>query len=429
MVAGRLLDFDAIYKAFIEPAIAAAGLEAVRAQDHVNAVITTDPQLEQILLSDCAIFDITASSAALMHAFGARRALYSRSTVVLYARGVCRLPVPVELGPYLSYEISMDGGVPDAHRKSQELTQMLRVGAPHEFDALFRLLGCPRDEPIARLKTDVFRDQVGYPSEVKEALGEARSRGVEAVRRQRRMIGHLRGQPAAVAIDLLLSLRAVHAWDDMIALVDVMPEELASSTMVQEQLAFALNRAGRGEDAERILREVIERCGENSETSSLLGRVYKDRWDVAVKEHGPSAASCILEQAAEAYLRGFEADWRDAFPGINAITLMELMTPPDRRREKLIPLVSYAVERRIARGVQDYWDYATLVELGVLARDMDGARGALREALAMARESWEPESTARNLKLIREGRAVRGDAVDWAHEVEAALLEKARSLS
>ena len=43
------------------------------------------------------------------------------------------------------------------------------------------------------------------------------------------------------------------------------------------------------------------------------------------------------------------------------------------------------------------------------------------EALAAVREPWEPETTARNLRLIREARERRGETVDWAKAVEDEL--------
>src|SRR6266576_7349223 len=159
----------------------------------------------------------------------------------------------------------------------------------------------------------------------------------------------------------------------MVALVQKMSAPLAATVMVQEQLALALNRAGRGEGAERILLDLIERRGPSSETCGILGRIYKDRWEAAMKSGDTLLARGLLERAIAAYLRGFEADWRDAYPGINAVTLMELREPPDPRREKLFPVVSYAVERRIAAGKPDYWDYATRVELAVLANDEQAA--------------------------------------------------------
>jgi len=58
----------------------------------------------------------------------------------------------------------------------------------------------------------------------------------------------------------------------------------------------------------------------------------------------------------------------------------------------------------------------------VLARDECAAMTALTDALATIRESWEPETTARNLRLIREAREQRGENVPWAQDVEQALL-------
>jgi hypothetical protein len=40
------------------------------------------------------------------------------------------------------------------------------------------------------------------------------------------------------------------------------------------------------------------------------------------------------------------------------------------------------------------------------------------------REKWEPETTARNLRLIREARAKRGEAVPWAYAIESALVAR-----
>jgi hypothetical protein len=195
--------------------------------------------------------------------------------------------------------------------------------------------------------------------------------------------------------------------------------------MVQEQMAMAFNRAGRGERAEQILKDLLARRGPSSETYGILGRVYKDRWEAALKRGDHILARGLLDKAIDAYLRGFEADWRDAYPGINAVTLMELREPPDPRREKLLPVVAFAVERRFATGKPDYWDYATRLELAVLAKDQPAAEAALADALAAVREVWEPESTAKNLRLIGEVRARRNEVLLWANEVVEALQKRA----
>lgn len=88
--------------------------------------------------------------------------------------------------------------------------------------------------------------------------------------------------------------------------------------------------------------------------------------------------------------------------------------------------MAYAIRRRIAKGKPDYWDYATLLELAVLGKDEAAVRDATGKALAAVRETWEAETTARNLRLIREARTTRGEAYAWAEQIEQALPAKAK---
>ena len=69
--------------------------------------------------------------------------------------------------------------------------------------------------------------------------------------------------------------------------------------MVREQLGLALNRAGRGEEAERVLTSLIEERGPSSETYGILGRVYKDRWDAALKAGERFARAACSNQAID----------------------------------------------------------------------------------------------------------------------------------
>jgi uncharacterized protein YjbI with pentapeptide repeats len=199
--------------------------------------------------------------------------------------------------------------------------------------------------------------------------------------------------------------------------------------------AFALNRAGYGEKAEKILLSLIEKKGPSSETYGLLGRVYKDRWEKEYnKEENEEidnnddnefhASDAYLDQAINAYLKGFETDWRDTYPGINAVTLMEIKRKPDPQRTDLIPVVKYSVERKMAKGKPDYWDYATLLELAILAKDKEASFIYLAKALSLLRERWEGETTLRNLRMIREAREKRNELVPWTKKIEESIEKK-----
>ena len=279
---------------------------------------------------------------------------------------------------------------------------------------------------IDHAKTDVFREQVEYSIDMKQRLADAREKGLSELKKIEQELGDIKDVEGGVVIDLFLSYRAVKAWQEMIELANKMSPPLAATVMVQEQLALAMNRAGQGEKAERVLLDLISKRGPSSETYGILGRVYKDRWEVALTQGNNILARGLLDKAIDAYLKGFEADWRDAYPGVNAVTLMELKDPSDKRQEQLIPVVRYAAERKIASGKPDYWDYATLLELAVLARDKQKAMDALAHSLAAIREIWEPETTARNLRLIREARERRGGGVPWTMEIEQELEKKTR---
>lgn len=108
-------------------------------------------------------------------------------------------------------------------------------------------------------------------------------------------------------------------------------------------------------------------------------------------------------------------------PGINALTLMSMKAPRDGRFESLLPVVRYSLDRRLQSGVPDYWDFATSPELAVLASDEAGATEALKSALAATRESWEPTTTADNIKLVRESLDINGEAPQWIASVEEEL--------
>ena len=423
---GATVDFDAVYRDFIAPAIEAAGMKPIRADQEMSGGIIHTPMFERLLLCEYAVADLTTANANVFYELGVRHAYRPWSTVLLFAEGG-RLPFDVTMLRALPYRL--DGGKPaDVPAARTALTARLRAARAGDKDSpVFELLDwLPSPGPVAHAKTDTFREQAEYSLEAKAKLAAARRQGVERLHEVQRELEPVDHCEAGVLVDLLLSFRACKAWEDMIALVERMPAPVRQTTMVQEQFGFALNRAGRGEEAETVLLEVVRTRGPSSETYGLLGRVYKDRWEATLAKGSRLEARGVLEKAIEAYLRGFEADWRDAFPGINAVTLMELRDPPDPRRETLVAVVRYAVERKIAAGKPDYWDYATQVELAVLARDAEGAEAALADALAAVRESWEPETTARNLRLVREARERRGDAASWAKEIEDELTRRAK---
>ena len=427
--AGQTVDFDAIYSTLIQPAIAAAGMEPLRADEEAVGGMIHKPMYERLILCDFAVADLTGANANVFYELGLRHGVRPATTVMLFGE---KGPLPFDVAPLrtIRYELGADGKPADSAAGAAGVTAFLdearrSTDEPPRDSPVFQLLEGYVAPDIARLKTDVFRDQARYAAAAREKLTVARRAGKEAVRAAAAELGDVSQAEAGVLIDLLLSYRAVSDWQAMVDLVAAFPKPLGQSTLVREQQGFALNRLGRKDEAEAVLKEIIAVRGASSETNGLLGRVYKDRWEAEQKAGNAFAARGWLKKAIATYLQGFESDWRDAYPGINAVTLMELASPPDPRRGELLPVVTYAVKRRLAKGTPDYWDHATLLELAVLSRDQGAAEDAAANALAAVRELWEPETTARNLSLIGAARAASGEQPAWADDIEKALFAKA----
>lgn len=425
--AGVLIDFDAVYQDLITPAAVGAGLQPIRADEELTGGIIHKPMFERLMLCEYAVADLTTANANVFYELGVRHAVRPWSTVLLFAEG-SRLPFDIAYLRALPYRLSSDGKPTDVEAAKAALTHRLVEAKKAAADSPLYTFDLIKGAPmIDHAKTDVFREQVQYSMDMKHRLSEARETGLRELKNIQQELGDIKNVEGGVVIDLFLSYRAVKASQEMIDLVKDMSPPLAASPMVQEQLALALNRAGKGEAAEKVLLDLITNRGPSSETYGILGRVYKDRWEKAVKSDEKALARGLLDKAIHAYLKGFEADWRDAYPGVNAVTLMEVKDPPDPRREQLLPVVRFAVERQIAMGKPDYWDYATLLELAVLAKDEEKAAKALSDALAAVREVWEPETTARNLRLIREARERRQEPVEWEKGIETELQRNAEA--
>ncbi|MGH6736885.1 MAG: TRAFs-binding domain-containing protein [Methyloceanibacter sp.] len=431
--AARLTNFDSVYSQVIAPAIDRAGLEPIRADEEKIGGTIHKPMFERLMLCHYAVADITGANPNVFYELGIRHAMRPRSTVIVFAEGTV-LPFDIALVRGIAYRTDQSGEPVDAETTIAAIAKQLIAarGNPLDDSPIFQLVdGVPRWE-VDHASTDIFRKSHDYTKKYKDRLAVARAQKDKAAGEVQKIAVELSSAnlleiETGVMVDLFLSLREVKAHGAMIALYGRMPAPLQRAKMMREQLAFALNREGRSAEAETVLREVIAEFGASSETNGLLGRVYKDRWDKAKKDDLPEAPA-LLRSAVDTYLAGFEADWRDAYPGVNAVTLMEMMAKPDPRQAAILPVVRYSARRKIARD-PDYWDHATLLELAVLARDADDAGEKLGEALAVARAPWELETTSRNLGLIREMREGRGEDAGWIGKLEKTLLDRAAKLA
>jgi hypothetical protein len=429
--AGRTTDFDAVYREIIAPAVNAAELDPIRADEEKIGGAIHKPMFERLMLCNYAIADITGANPNVYYELGIRHAMRPRSTVILFAAGTI-LPFDIALLRGIPYQTN-DQGVPSNPAACSEAIAR-QLGAakdnPHDDSPLFQMLDyMPRHE-VDHTKTDTFRDRFNYSKQFKDRLANALQQGKQAVNETIAdpAFKNLHDLESGVVVDMFLTLRDVKAHKEMIDLYQRMPEPLQRARIVREQYGFALNREGKAPEATAVLKAVIEEFGPSSETNGLLGRVYKDQWENAKKTgSGALQVRGLLKLAAETYLAGFQADWRDAYPGVNAVTLMELMDTPPPIQAEILPVVRFSAAQK-AKANGDYWDFVTLMELAVVARDENTAMEQAEIALTKAQFGWHLETTERNLRLIREARAARGEQIPWINDLEAALAEKRAQL-
>ena len=72
---GRSIDFDLVYTKLIKPAIAAAGMDPVRADGEEAGGIVHKPMFERLLLCDHAVADLTTGNANVFYELGVRYAV------------------------------------------------------------------------------------------------------------------------------------------------------------------------------------------------------------------------------------------------------------------------------------------------------------------------------------------------------------------
>jgi hypothetical protein len=213
----------------------------------------------------------------------------------------------------------------------------------------------------------------------------------------------------------LSSFRDAEAFENLVALYNAFPDNLKDYVVAKQQFALALNRRNQSGDRQtalRILDDLLKNRGADSETLGIKGRIHKDIYKEAAQAK-KITASAALDDAISAYTKGFEADPRDYYPGVNAINLLILKGDAAALKEvdRLLPLVNFAVARRGGASSSDYWDLATVLELACIGEDWATANRVLPKAILAATDSFRTATTLGNLRLLKQARERTGREV------------------
>jgi MAP3K TRAFs-binding domain len=196
---------------------------------------------------------------------------------------------------------------------------------------------------------------------------------------------------------------------------------LNDNVFIKQQLGLAYNKIQKRDEAESVLKTITDKYGPDPETNGMLGAVYKGLMDDNKDDEDLSAA--YRSDAIKAYVEGFEADPRDYYPGVNALTLMFFSDEPDERFTKFFPLVKYATERELRTKAKDYWAQATALELSALELNEKDANKYYSASLTCRPDDWMKETTAKNLKKIydKATKENNGQGLQWLKDITVKL--------
>ena len=122
---GRTLDLDKTYRTIIKPAVEAAGVTCVRADEIVHSGVIDVPMYEQLLDADVVVADISTMNPNALYELGVRHALRPFTTIVMGESRIAEKSYPFDLSHLLirSYVHLGDGiDYEEVERARKELT-------------------------------------------------------------------------------------------------------------------------------------------------------------------------------------------------------------------------------------------------------------------------------------------------------------------
>jgi MAP3K TRAFs-binding domain len=424
------INFDDVYERSIKPATEEAELDVIRADEETLGGIIHKPMYERLLLAEIVIADLTVANANVFYELGIRHAARPRSTILIFAKS-SQLPFDVAPIRAIPYELDEKGKFSAESAEELRGTLSERLSEAKESESvdspLFQLVDNYPGITLPHEVTEAFRDRVQQVSELTEEMRRAQATPKEErlaiLKEIEGRIGDFSAASQELPLDLLLAYRDASAWNEMVGCIEKMPAELRDVPTVREQLALALNRRNEPGDRERaidLLQQLVGEYGPSPETNGIFGRVYKDIWQEASDAGEDEKAGAALDAAITEYDEGFDADPRDAFPGVNLLTLLVRRdgVGDKERVAELRPVVLFALARRGALESSDYWDVATVMELAAMGGDQPLAERALGRVELIGPQDWERETTARNLTILADA---LGDEYTWIQDLASRL--------
>ena len=431
---GHPFDFNAIYETLIKPAIKEAGLEPFRAdEENVSGDILTD-MFQELLLADMVVCDLSIDNANAFYELGIRHALRKRGVVHIQA-GRAYMPFDVFNVRTLPYHVTTEG-LPDPAYIRNDIKAIARlikdtwasdrdlVHSPI-YNLLTGLKEPNRKSLQTPLATGFWREYDDWKDRVTVAQRDKHIGDILLLTEE--IKNPLIREDAVAEVGSALA----RLGRNELALKQYREGIQVNSTNLEfrREEAFHLNRVGRVNEAIVKLENILNDYPEDNKSISYLGRIYKEMWTnswIKVSDKSKRLKLAFetyhwLIQSINIYMKGFQVDLRDYYPGINAFTLSMIAIhladkfdnkkapDPDitRIRNRLHSLqetLQFCLESKINLDQEktDYWTLVSLAELHLFtSTDLTEVLRSYRKAVtAVRRDLFSLRSSLQQLETI-----------------------------
>jgi tetratricopeptide (TPR) repeat protein len=425
---GQLIDFNRVYREYIEPALTAAGLECFRADEEQRAGDIRVEMFQELLMADLVVADLTIDNPNVWYELGVRHALRARGVVL-----VCGGQVTTAFDLYTDRKLryNLQDGAPDPatlqadqRALSAMLSETLASWHGRKVSPVYGLLPHLQEPDWKSLRVGDVRAFWERHEAWEDRLDLARRTnqiGALLVLAEEAPIAAFRAQAWLRAGQALRkSCWYEFAIEHLQRAIAIEPASLRA----QRELGNCLQRlALQGvagytlERAREHYRDLLEQFPDDVETSAAWARLDKDAWVQSWRGSGKSPAEmrteaayedAMLRTAIDGYTKSFRHTPGHYYSGINALTLMHLYQHLTEDARYHAELATFAGAVRFAAQCeadadQHYWAKSTLGDLEVLSGTPATVKSAYREAIAKHDKDWFAlESSRAQLQLLHD---------------------------
>lgn len=444
---GRTLDLDKSYRNIIKPAVEAAGLACVRADEIVHSGLIDVPMYEQLLKADVVVADLSTSNKNAFYELGVRHALRPYTTVVIAEDGIKTFPFDVNHVAVRQYHhLGDDIGYDEVMRFRDLLTKaIVQIGKnepPAKDSPVYTFLNGLNPPALAAAIQGVAEAAAkSAPAADGESDGEAESKN---------------GKVYSVLMEEVEKAKNAEDFDEAKTLLMLLREKMKPKKQetaglpqppedpyIIQQLALVTYKAKQDSsekeiaalrEARDLLSKLNPATSNDTETLGLWGAVHKRLWD---KVQDADA----LDDAIRSYERGFSRR-SDYYNGINFAFLLNIradlvtsvkasVAPAESARHLAAAIADFVLAERVRGEVlticdewlkstpvphekasdeaqkqylnSKYWVLATKAEAYLGTGKTAEAAATYQEAFAFAPASWMIQSATeqrRKLELL-----------------------------